>query len=604
MTVRELEKFYVNLDCASNADCVYDFNPSQSILYNPSNYDVSVVSALLNVKLPTMVIDKRSDFYKNLKIGFYGGSYNLKVTQSSYTTYDHYDKYEDTNIKNLLYYLRDKSFDYIKDDNIIVIKYQNFFKCLNLIWNLIYEKAPNLYNQVQYTSSSTVETYSTNFYRLCTIPPYIEYKSKSNITFYQNYIPPDVRSFDLCPGAAITYPFGDGATNESVGWYVNIELATFFQDLFGSVAIFNVVKRILYKNETVGYSNRFAKYESLKKAPDESTNSYITSFNKQDATTVYNMSNNNTSVLSDVWPIGGCNPTLDYTTASVNWVLASPNLDLGSRYGSSGLWSYGQHAYYKGSNYPPPTSATSANPQSIGMLIPYADITSISLPSTGTYNTFVVSFYLGTTVPAPAYDSGQNNIISVLTKAGRKMLREFNYERDTLDYDTTTGYIKISNDSIVYSSRFEDYFVRNMSCPYGSGTNRLISAYMYPCIERIGVKTITDITALQFPITRIDLVSNNLQQQSETVLSSENTIYTFKNILRSFIIDDSTVSSTEESIIYTPQSEILRMDLKPASNVLTRINLEVWCYLSTGQYFLMKSFKRSTIKLMFTKKHL
>ena len=47
MTVRELEKFYVNLDCAGNSDCVYDFNPSKSILYNPANYDVAVVSALL-----------------------------------------------------------------------------------------------------------------------------------------------------------------------------------------------------------------------------------------------------------------------------------------------------------------------------------------------------------------------------------------------------------------------------------------------------------------------------------------------------------------------------------------------------------------------------
>ena len=93
MTVRELEKFYVNLDCASNADCVYDFNPSQSILYNPSNYDVSVVSALLNVKLPMMVIDKRSDFYKNLKIGFYGGRYSFKAYFATDTYYTHYDKY-------------------------------------------------------------------------------------------------------------------------------------------------------------------------------------------------------------------------------------------------------------------------------------------------------------------------------------------------------------------------------------------------------------------------------------------------------------------------------------------------------------------------------
>ena len=159
-------------------------------------------------------------------------------------------------------------------------------------------------------------------------------------------------------------------------------------------------------------------------------------------------------------------------------------------------------------------------------------------------------------------------------------MREFNYERDTLDYDTNTGYIKVVNDNIVYSSRFEDFFTRNMSCAYLS----YIAAYMFPCMERMGIKTITDITSLQFPVTRIDLISNNLQQQSETVLSSENTIYTFKNILRSFIIDDSTVTSSDESVIYTPQSEILRMDLKPASNVLTRINLEVWCYLSTGQY--------------------
>ena len=241
---------------------------------------------------------------------------------------------------------------------------------------------------------------------------------------------------------------------------------------------------------------------------------------------------------------------------------------------------------------------------SIGMLIPYADIASASLPSTGTYNRFVVSYYIGSTVPAPAYNSGNVNTLTVLTKAGRKLLKEFNYERDTVDYNVNTGKIKINNNNIVYSSRFEDFFVRNMSCPYGSGLTRTIYAYIFPCMERIGIKTITDITSLQFPVTRIDLISNNLQQQSETVLSSENTIYTFKNILRSFIIDDSTVTSSEESIIYTPQSEILRMDLKPASNVLTRINLEVWCYLSTGQYFLMKSYKRSTIKLMFTKKQL
>lgn len=98
---------------------------------------MSVVSALLNVKLPMMVIDKRSDFYKNLKIGFYGGKYGLKAYLNTMTYYTHYDKYEDINIQNLLYYLRDKTFDYINDKNIIVIKYQNFFKCLNLIWNLI-----------------------------------------------------------------------------------------------------------------------------------------------------------------------------------------------------------------------------------------------------------------------------------------------------------------------------------------------------------------------------------------------------------------------------------------------------------------------------------
>ena len=597
MTVRELEKFYVNLDCAGNSDCVYDFNPSKSILYNPANYDVAVVSALLNVKLPSMVIDKRSDFYKNFKIGFYGGTYLASIPPAPVVqVYSYYDNYEDENIKDLLYYLRDKSFDYINDSNIIVIKYQNFFKCINLIWNLIYEKCTNIYNQYTVTNSESIEPLSPNYYRLCTIPPYIEYKSKSDITFYQNYVPPDYRTFDKAYYTiSYQYPLD---TSESVGWYLNYELATFFQELFGSIALFPVTKNIT----VLGYSNRFAKYESLIKAPDETTNSYITSFNKTDGTTVYNMSNNNTNILSDVWPIGGCNPTQYYI--GTTWTYITPNLDLGYRYGSVGLWSYGQHAYYKNSNNPPPTAATASNPQSIGMLIPYANISTVGLTSKGTYNTFVVSFYLGTTVPAPAYDSGDSNILTVLTRAGRKLLRDFNYERDTLDYDTSTGKIKITNNNIVYSSRFEDFFVRNMSCPYGSVTTRTINAYMFPCMERIGIKTITDITSLQFPVTRIDLISNNLQQQSETVLSSENTIYTFKNILRSFIIDDSTVTSSEDSIIYTPQSEILRMDLKPASNVLTRINLEVWCYLSTGQYFLMKSYKRSTIKLMFTKKQL
>ena len=320
MTVRELEKFYVNLDCAGNLDCVYDFNPSKSILYNPANYDVAVVSALLNVKLPSMVIDKRSDFYKNLKIGFYGGTYTLPTVLQ---VYSYYDKYEDENIKDLLYYLRDKSFDYINDSNIIVIKYQNFFKCINLICNLIYEKCTNIYNQYTVTNSATIKPYSPNYYRLCTIPPYIEYKSKSDITFYQNYVPPDYRRFDVA-GYSVTYP-NPLDTSDSVGWYLNYELATFFQELFGSIALFPVTK-----NTTVlGYSNRFAKYESLNKAPDETTNSYITSFNKSDGTTVYYMSNNNTSLLSDIWPIGGCNPTQDYIVTP--WTTITPNLDLGYR---------------------------------------------------------------------------------------------------------------------------------------------------------------------------------------------------------------------------------------------------------------------------------
>lgn len=242
----------------------------------------------------------------------------------------------------------------------------------NLEFNLIYEKCSNLFNQVTYTSTGNAEIYAPNFYRLCCISPYIEYKSKSDITFYQNYIPPDFRRFDVGAEGQVTYPY-DSDTKDSVGWYVNYELATFFQDLFGSVAIYPVIKQVTSTMEVLGYSNRFAKYESLKKGPDETTNSYITSFNKQDGTTVYNMSNNNTSVLNDVWPSGGCNPTQYYTPSTLAiWQASGKYIDLGGRYGSSGLWSYAQHGYYRGSNIPPPTSATSANAQSIGMLVPYA----------------------------------------------------------------------------------------------------------------------------------------------------------------------------------------------------------------------------------------
>ena len=109
-----------------------------------------------------------------------------------------------------MYALRDKSFDYINPD-VFCISNENFFKALNLSFNIIMKETPPLYTQPYFTIYNYHE-----YFRLATLPPYFEYNNINDIKFHRMLITPPV------------------AINGGVGWFYSYELAKIFETLFGN----------------------------------------------------------------------------------------------------------------------------------------------------------------------------------------------------------------------------------------------------------------------------------------------------------------------------------------------------------------------------------
>ena len=161
MTTIDLSKTYVNLDIVGtdNELMIANYQTSRAVIQNPSQYDISILSCELNFKIPQIWINMKSDLYKNLCVGFCGGFDGDEIF--------YYKNVQTTNVKKIMYALRDKSFDYINPD-VFCISNENFFKALNLSFNIIMNGTPSLKLQGLENNYRRPE-----YYRYATIPPYL-----------------------------------------------------------------------------------------------------------------------------------------------------------------------------------------------------------------------------------------------------------------------------------------------------------------------------------------------------------------------------------------------------------------------------------------------
>ena len=276
-----------------------------------------------------------------------------------------------------------------------------------------------------------------------------------------------------------------------------------------------------------------------------------------------------TQLKSDVWPTGGCAP-----------------FDSSYNYGGPDqYWVFGKTVTYIGSN-------TSQVNNSDWRYTPGVIPTLVSGSVTSSYNTFKIKtilykyFFQYWIITAPLKQS--------YTNAGLAMLRDFKYEKSTIWYDPNTGLI--NTDKIKYGPDIEDYLINIMEYP--DATKHVLLSIL----ERDVIKSTKSMADILYPIERIDIVCNNMGTKTEYLLTNTNSTVQCSNILRSFIVNSRDISSDKLSVIYTPQSELIRSDIE-LSGALRTINISVYAYTKQNQYFKLNAFdRRSSLKLCFTKK--
>ena len=532
---RQLEKFYINLDCdPKNGDFSYTFNPDRNILEKANKYNVSVVSALINCRTPLMLIDKNSLFWTNICIGFS----NKKLSYGSY------QKIQNKNVQTLLYLLRDTNYEYIakRYPNLFAIRYESFWDAINLAFNLTITQAPALNNQV----NNINELMDSSC--LAIFAPYINYISPTNIEFHINY----------------------STSMEQYGFFWNKELADLFSKIFCTSC--SIVEVYDGTGIRLGYRNVFTKINKKIYAPTNKTLSYHSDSNWYVDNTRFS---SRLPPRSDIWPTGGC----------------SPFVKVYNRVGINKYWIYGRSVSYFGSNtaqlgtldfrYTPgvlPTLLTNV----FGYFV------------TQSYNVFklktiLTNFFTNTIRPTlPTKQS--------YTNAGLAMLKNFKYEKTTIWYDPHT--LEVPTDKIKYGPDIDEYLINILE--YEGATTHVLMRIL----ERDVITSTKSMADIVYPIERIDVVCNNMGAKTEYLLSNNTTTVQCSNILRSFIVNSRDITSDKLSVIYTPQSELIRTDME-ISGSLKNFNIDVYAYTKNSEYIKLNTFdRRSSLKLCFTKKSL
>ena len=176
------------------------------------------------------------------------------------------------------------------------------------------------------------------------------------------------------------------------------------------------------------------------------------------------------------------------------------------------------------------------------------------------------------------------------------MLKKFKYEKTTIWYDPNTQLVP--TDQIRYGPDIDEYLINILE--YEGATTHVLMRIL----ERDVIVSTKSMAYIVYPIERIDVVCTNMGAKTEYLLSNNTTTVQCSNILRSFIVNSKDISSDKLSVIYTPQSELIRTDME-ISGVLKNFNIDVYAYTKNSEYIKLNAFdKRSSIKLCFTKKSL
>ena len=459
-------------------------------------------------------------------------------------TYGIYQNIQKKNIQTLLQLLRDTNYDYISKryPNLFAIRYESFWDAINLVFNMTISQAPAINNQV----NDANELMDSSC--LAIFAPYINYISPTNIEFHINY----------------------STSMEQYGFFWNKELADLFSKIFCSSC--SIVEVYDGSGIRLGYRNVFTKINKKIYAPTNKTISY---HNDSDW---YKSNRNYTSRLpprSDVWPTGGC----------------TPHVKVYNRVGKNKYWIYGRSVYYFGSNsaqrndyefrYTPGILPTLY----LNVLLPLIAQSYSTFKIKTLMNDFFVSQIKTGLINKQSY-----------TNAGLAMLKNFKYEKSTIWYNPDT--LEVPTDKIKYGPDIDEYLINIIEY------EGVLTHVLMRILERDVIKSTKSMADIVYPIERIDVVCNNMGAKTEYLLSNNTTTVQCSNILRSFIVNSRDISSDKLSVIYTPQSELIRTDME-ISGALKNINIDVYAYTKNSEYIKLNTFdRRSSLKLCFTKKSL
>ena len=444
----------------------------------------------------------------------------------------------------MLYLLRDINYDYItkRYPNLFAIRYESFWDAINLAYNLTITQAPALNNQVNNVNELM------DLECLAMFAPYINYISPTNIEFHINY----------------------STSIAQYGLFWSKELADLFGKIFCSACV--IVEVYDGQGNRLGYRNVFTKINKNIYAPTNKTISYHSDSNW------YKSNTNYTSRLpprSDVWPTGGC----------------TPFTNVYNRVGINKYWIFGRSVSYFGSNI---SQLNKIDYRYTPGILPTLYTNIVGYYVAQSYNTFKVKTIL--------YDFYTNLVLSGVptkqshTYAGLAMLKKFKYEKTTIWYDPNTQ--EVPKDKIKYGPDIDEYLI-NIIEYAGASTHVLMRI-----LERDVIKSTKSMADIVYPIERIDVVCNNMGAKTEYLLSNSSTTVQCSNILRSFIVNSRDISSDKLSVIYTPQSELIRSDME-ISGALKIFNIDVYAYTKNSEYIRLNAFdRRSSLKLCFTKKSL
>lgn len=385
--------------------------------------------------------------------------------------------------------------------------------------------------------------------------PYINYISPTNIEFHIN----------------------NSTSMAKYGYFWSKEFADLLSKIFCSAC--EIVKVYDNLGNVLGYRNVFTKINTKIYAPTNKTVSYHSDSQWYISAT---NSESRLPVKSDVWPTGGCTPWLD------NFY------DQALRFKFQKHWVFGNTIMYLGSNT---KQLNIKDFRYTPGILPALHIDRVGYYITQSYNIFKIKTYLSKNYAfngVPVFTPNKQSF----TNAGLAMLRDFRYEKLTIWYDPSTQIVL--TDVLKFGPSFEEYLINLIEL----SNNNVAYHILLSILERDVIKSTKAMTDIVFPIERIDVVCNNMGAKTEYLISNGNTSVQCSNILRSFIVDSSNISSDKLSVIYTPQSELIRTDMETSGSI-KNITVSVFAYTKNNEYIKLNAFdKRSSLKLCFTKKSL